>query len=226
MYASGQTVNKKMDLDDPAVMKTFYDQAEKELGPYYQSLFKAAKDNLYSYLDYAKKVYDTKKEATLAEFKQSLGTQREAAAGAGTAFSGARALGEKELTDTATRNLESLYNAMGYDVGGKIKEYTGKYGTDTSLTTPVTKYTASAAGRGLVSPETTTIYAPEAGITGSEEYSARAAKKTYANQLAQWKSQYEATNYGTPTITPNPTIAATTAQPSTSYTPIISAQDY
>lgn len=231
MYAAGGTINKKINLDDPAEMQKFYDQAETELGPYYQSLFKAAKQDLYSYLDVSKKAYELKKASTLDEFKQSLGTQREAAAGAGTAFSGARALGEKQLSDTASRSLESLYNTTGYDIGGKIREYTNKYGTDTGLTTALPQYTASAAGRGLISPERTTTYAPEAGIVGSEEYAARSTKKSYAQQLATRASEYaNATPMTTTPISPiTSTTGKTLTQPPNStstYTPIISAADY
>lgn len=192
--AQGKKLNPALDWSDPAVRKRFVDQAENELGPYYKTLFKAAKEDIYSYMDQVQKDYELKAKAATEDYKRTLGTQREAAAGAGTIFSGARNLGEIQTTEAANRGLESLYNAQSYDVGSKLRDYTYKYGTDQGLTQPVNQYGVSNVGKGSQYSRQLNTLTPESAVTGSEEFKARTAKDVYAKEAAKWASEYENVN--------------------------------
>ena len=187
---NGQKLNPQLDLSKPEVMKQFIDQAETELDPYYKTLFSAAKKDVYSYMDNAQKQYDLKVKQEAETFRRNLGAQREDAAGRGMSYSSNAGFQEQNMVNDTNRNLESYYNTQNYDLSGKMRDYTSKYGTDTGLTRSLSQYGVNNTPSGTSYERQLTNLTPESAITGSEEFKARAAKNVYAKELGKWKNDY------------------------------------
>ena len=87
LTTQGQTINPNIDIS-PEMIQQFLTQAEQEISPYYAGQLKAIKDDLSAGLKELSASYELAKQERESTFRQSLGLQREAEAGAGTIFSG------------------------------------------------------------------------------------------------------------------------------------------
>jgi len=188
--AGGKKLNPQLDLSKPEVLQQFIDQAATELDPYYKTLFKAARQDIYSYMDNAQKQYELVAKQEAEKFRRSLGDSRESAAGRGMSQSSNQMFSEQNLMSDTNASLESAYNKQSYDLGGKIRDYTYAYGTDQGLTTPVKQYGVTNTPSGSQYTRQLNTLTPESAITGSEEFKARAAKNVYAKELGKWKNEY------------------------------------
>lgn len=189
LIQQGKQINPNIELT-PAIIKQFTDQAISEIDPYYAGLFKAIKDDVTHNLDSLQKQYELQKQDAEAQFKSSLGTTQENAAGAGLAFSGVRGQAEQNLVQGTNRSLaqagnqaaNQAYNALHNaetQVGSRNIADFGLPSFDTAV--------ATTAGRGGFTGTTAPSYFTPSNITGSLEY----AKAGDIRNLADFYKQQE-----------------------------------
>jgi hypothetical protein len=186
--AAGKILNPNIPID-PSILKPYFDNAEKELGAYYSEMLAASREDINKSVENLQKAYEMDKESKLADFKNTLGTQRETAAGQGLAFSGGRAQGEQTLQSSSNRALSLSALNQQSKLGDIYRTGEAKIGTRSiqDLVKPIESYSLSTGGAGTLSSQGgSTSYFNPLGSTGSLERE-RLSNLEKAKQAAELK---------------------------------------
>lgn len=186
LTASGNIINPKVAIT-PEILSQFTNQVSAELDPYYKQQFDAVKTDLQDDWSSLNEQYKQSVKATEANFKQSLDSQRESEAGAGTIFSGGRIRRENDLTQSAQRTIDSLRNSLNTSATNLGKTAERKIGSTalSGLSAPTYQnYSVSNLGEGQYVPiDSRSLYTPTSGITGSLEREQIEKKRSYLDLL-------------------------------------------
>ena len=180
-------INPNIELT-PEVLKQFLDEAVKRVHPYYASQIANIREGLNSNIDSLQKQYELEKQGQEAQFRSGLDSSREAAAGAGTAFSGGRNAGEVEQAAGAQRNLDSLGLATSDKIGDQLRQAQSQIGSRniSDLGVPsIGVPTASTAGVGSFGAGRTISSFTPNQTTGSLEYNRNEDTDKIKNLLQQ-----------------------------------------
>lgn len=186
-FVAQNQINPNIQLT-PAELQRFYDQAAQEIDPYYASQISAIKDDLSKSVLNLQKQYDLEKETIGAQFKNTLSTSREQAAGAGTIFSGARGAGERDLASLYNNNLEQKALGLESSIGNTLRAQEGRVGSRNIASLGIPSFTSASAsleGKGGLTTGRTLSFSPTGGVTGSLEYQQNAQKRQLGDLLSQ-----------------------------------------
>ena len=107
--AAGQQINPNIQIT-PAMVTQFTQQAQTNIDPYYASQLTAIQGDLQSTLTNIAQTQAATNQQEGLNLQQNLAASRESSAGAGTAFSGGRNLGEQQevQSEQSTLDLDAL----------------------------------------------------------------------------------------------------------------------
>lgn len=128
--AQGNVVNPALQIT-PDLVSKFLQQAHTQVDPYYRDQMNQELDNINASLKNLGAQYGFAQGDAQAQFQQGLATSREAAAGAGTAFSGGRGLNEQNMLSAQNRTLGALDTAYQQKIGDTLRAGAAKIGTNT-----------------------------------------------------------------------------------------------
>lgn len=124
---NGYQLNPALNIDANTVQK-FLDQAKKEVAPYYAQQIHTLQQDVVRNASQLQSQYGAEVANQEQSFQQNLGNFREQQAGAGTAFSGARAaseLGQQAAQNRGLEQLGSQYSNKLIDLGRNAEQKLG-----------------------------------------------------------------------------------------------------
>lgn len=120
IISSGYSIPTTLQIT-PDIVSRFLDFAHKNIDPYYQQLLTGRIADVNANLGNLAAQYEATKGQTLQDFGTALATEQNTAGGAGTAFSGQRALNETNMAATTNRALGSLGSSTAYNIGSALR---------------------------------------------------------------------------------------------------------
>ena len=182
---------KRMESDSDPVFAQFRAKAEQEIGPYYSTQLKLAREGVMRSMGFAAEDV-TRQEADLErKYGRQVRELGEQAAEVGFAQSGIRQRAERELAEGTQRELEEKRRDIQFKAGTVTREFAQKYGgaelPSVSLGATPRALPGEAAFQrpGGTSP----FYelSPEVyqGLVGSEEFGRRSAIRSRASELEE-----------------------------------------
>ena len=116
-HSAGNIINPNLSIT-PELAAKFVAQAHQQLDPYYQQQINQVIGDVNANVARVASQFGNQQEQTILDYQNSLATNREAQAGAGTAFSGGRGLTEINTQNTANRALGNL----ALTTGGQLRD--------------------------------------------------------------------------------------------------------
>jgi LysM repeat protein len=164
---SGKVINPDIELT-PAQIQQFTEMASSQISPYYRSQIQAIQGDISKSIENLQKQYDITRQGAEAEFKSSLGNQREAMSGAGTTFSGQRGQAEQQMVSAQNRSLDLSALQTENQIGGNLRQLEGQIGSANLPQMPTYQsYQATSEGAGGFTPGRTLNFSTIGGITGT-----------------------------------------------------------
>lgn len=118
--AAGNVINPGLDIT-PDLVSQFLSEAHTQVDPEYQQAFANEISNVNSSLQDLSTNFQNNQDQSISDFTQNLNTERNAAGGAGIAFSGTRGLAENYMLNGENRSLSSLSADYANNVGNTLR---------------------------------------------------------------------------------------------------------